>query len=249
MFKNNKTDISLKERASQVNLEKKLKKIIPICMSCIAVLTVLVYVVSVMYSKFAAFSITINKYNYIEYGLSLSETSDFNNPTSSLDCRAEEVMTNIDGKSLDDKKLGAVDGEDSGENYLCYTFYLRNSGTDAANYSYTFDISKMTQNIDEAVRIRLITSLNDGEKTSTDYARVSSKKDDKGNYLPEEGTEKFYSKNIAIYKEVNNFQPGDVMKYTVVIWLEGNDHECVDDVIGGVFKIDMRFNILGGAEE
>ena len=34
-------------------------------------------------------------------------------------------------------------------------------------------------------------------------------------------------------------------KYTVVIWLEGNDPECLDNILGGEFKIDMSMSIIG----
>ena len=37
-----------------------------------------------------------------------------------------------------------------------------------------------------------------------------------------------------------NFKPGDVHKYTVIIWIEGEDPECVDNIIGGEVKMRMR---------
>ena len=30
-----------------------------------------------------------------------------------------------------------------------------------------------------------------------------------------------------------------------VSWLEGNDPDCTDDVLGGQFKVDMLFEIIG----
>lgn len=32
------------------------------------------------------------------------------------------------------------------------------------------------------------------------------------------------------------YQVGDVDKYTVVIWLDGDDPECVDKIIGGAVE-------------
>ena len=46
---------------------------------------------------------------------------------------------------------------------------------------------------------------------------------------------------------IEDFSPGDVMKYTVVIWLEGNDPDCVDAIIGGVMKLEMKFGVIGSA--
>ena len=42
-----------------------------------------------------------------------------------------------------------------------------------------------------------------------------------------------------------NFEPEVMMKYTVVIRLEGNDPDCVDSIIGGVMKIEMKFSVTG----
>ena len=38
-------------------------------------------------------------------------------------------------------------------------------------------------------------------------------------------------------------------KYTIIVWLEGNDPDCTDDIIGGEFKIDMEMEILETDEE
>ena len=43
----------------------------------------------------------------------------------------------------------------------------------------------------------------------------------------------FESENLIVKKDVDNFASGDVAKITVVIWLEGDDPDCVDDILGG----------------
>ncbi len=239
---------SVRERAMVIDKEKRTRKLVLKIISLLIALFAIVYVVSLMYSKFGNFTIAVNKYNYIEYGLSLSETRDFKTPTSSLDCKATEIITNIDGSSLDRLDLGAIDGKDNGDNYLCYTFYLKNAGKKTVTFEYSVVIVNMTMDIEKAVRLRLITSVNGASPEKTDYARVSSTQDENGEYLPEPNTTPFLSKYTVLRKEESGFIPDDVMKITVVIWLEGNDPECTDDIIGGQFKIDMKFNVLSGAE-
>ena len=39
-----------------------------------------------------------------------------------------------------------------------------------------------------------------------------------------------------------NFRVGDVDKYTVVIWLDGDDPECVDKIIGGAVEFGFDFD-------
>ena len=36
-----------------------------------------------------------------------------------------------------------------------------------------------------------------------------------------------------------NFKPNDVDKYTVVVYLEGDDPQCINDILGGEMKMDM----------
>ena len=43
---------------------------------------------------------------------------------------------------------------------------------------------------------------------------------------------------------VKDFAPGDKVKYTIVIWLEGDDPDCVDRVIDGLAKLDMNFSVI-----
>lgn len=43
---------------------------------------------------------------------------------------------------------------------------------------------------------------------------------------------------------VELFVNGEKDKYTVVIWLEGNDPDCVDKIIGGTMKLGMNFKIV-----
>ena len=37
-------------------------------------------------------------------------------------------------------------------------------------------------------------------------------------------------------------EPGEIDKYTAVIWMEGEDPECVNDIIGGYIELMMKFN-------
>ena len=46
-------------------------------------------------------------------------------------------------------------------------------------------------------------------------------------------------KSDAVYVCNSN---GDLDKYTLVIWIEGSDDECTDNILGGEFKVRMRFN-------
>ena len=55
-------------------------------------------------------------------------------------------------------------------------------------------------------------------------------------------TKVFYSEKLAVLEERDAMKPGDIDKYTIVIWLEGNDPDCTDNLLGGEIKLHMEFN-------
>ena len=59
----------------------------------------------------------------------------------------------------------------------------------------------------------------------------------------------FVNDSVVVENEVTNFVPKSIAKITVVIWLEGDDADCNDDALGGQFKADMSFAVVGGTEE
>lgn len=54
----------------------------------------------------------------------------------------------------------------------------------------------------------------------------------------------FVTDNIVAMGEQEGVAPGDVHKYTVVIWLEGDDPDCTDDLIGGHVGMDFYFQLI-----
>lgn len=59
----------------------------------------------------------------------------------------------------------------------------------------------------------------------------------------------FVSPGIVTEGQVDDFRPGDISRITIVVWLEGNDPDCTDDVLGGELKFDMVMNVLGTGDD
>ena len=121
-------------------------------------------------------------------------------------------------------------GSHNGDNYIAYTFYVENEGQVSVNYWYSIIIDDVIKRVDEAVRV--IVFLNDQE---TIYAKVN-----KETKMPEKNTEEFYKDNIVVLKPRNNFNVGDIDKFTIVIYIEGDDPDCLNDIIGGEIKMHME---------
>ncbi len=213
-------------------------RLAPIGIGITATIIIIVYVASVLYSKFGAFTVMVNKFDNLDYALTLSDTQQFTTLTSRLNAEIDKEITNIDGKDLP-VWLDNVDGEHNGENYVAYTFYCKNSGTKAFTYSYEVYIANMTKEIEQAIRVRLYVN---GEYVDYAYPRTD------GGEGPEPGTTAFQGGKTIVKKNITNFKPGDVTKYTIVMWIHGPDPECVDKIRGGQFKIDMAMEVIGPTE-
>lgn len=192
------------------------------------------YAISYFYDKFGSFTVRVNKYDMVNQGLTLSETPEFDHAIAVLNADIVYDMTNISGKDLPEN-IDKVNGSHNGENFIAYTFYLINMGDDTISYKGEMSIENVTKNVDEAVRVAI---YKNGEKTV--YGKTKSN----GKGAESDCDKEFLSSNLVMREMREDFEPGAKDKYTVVIWLEGNDPDCLDDIIGGTIKFGMDFSIV-----
>ena len=96
------------------------------------------------------------------------------------------------------------------------------------------NIDNVTKGVDEAVRIAV---YKNGEKTV--YGKTKSN----GAGRESDCDSEFLSSSIVMRTAGEKFKAKDKDKYTVVIWLEGNDPDCLDNIVGGTLKLSMNFKI------
>ena len=234
--------LTIRRTAGEVKRYRVWQKMVPVGILIAVLALVIGYVVSVLYMKFGSFTVSVNKLDGLNYALSLSESPGFETYTSRLNADIAEEITNIDGSTLPDW-LNNVDGAHNGDNYVAYTFYCKNMGKKTVTYSYEMYIANMTYEVEKAVRVRLYVDdfLYDQEGSHwADYAYARTD----GVEGPEPGTVPFQTGNTVVKKMIEHFTPGDITKYTVVIWLEGPDPDCVDKILGGEFKVDMIMEVV-----
>lgn len=224
--------VTLRRTAVEVKNTRQFIKILRTLLGALAILLVVVYIVTILYHNYGAFTVSVQKFDSIDYSVVLSDDPDFLNPTPRLNCNASKEVTNIAGSSIP-ADVNNRYGEHNGENYVAYTFACKNNGKKACDYFYEVYITNITKQLDKAVRVMLF--VNDDKEV---FARTAS--DGSG---AEPGTKEFQTGNTIVKKQITNFKPGEVTKFTVVIWIEGNDPDCVDDKLGGEFKIDMSITV------
>ena len=226
--------LHIRRTAKEVKRYTVLMRVAGLIAVALVALIAIGYAIAYFYNKYGSFTIKVNKYDMVNQGLSLSETPDFEKTISVLTADIVYDMTNISGEDLPDN-IDKINGNHNGKNYIAYTFYLHNSGQDTITYEGDLTIENVTKNVDEAVRVAVFT---DGDKTV--YGKTKST----GNGKESDCDKEFISANQVMHTKVEDFEPGSTTKYTVVIWLEGNDPDCVDDIIGGVIKMQMDFRIV-----
>lgn len=254
---NKKLSPEVERLARAAKTSRRVRKILPSVLGLVAALLVVVYVLSLLFSQYGSFTITVKDYGERSYALSLSENSSFRQSTSRLNAVSLKDVDNITYTNLPEN-LNDVDGAHNGENYLAYTFYVKNVGEKECTYQYTLSIVQATMGVDAAVRVRIYFNA-DYYKAESDTYNLSgayteyAKPKTGGNGQPEVDPgnrvmTNFYSNDVVATQRVSAFKPGDVAKMTVVIWLEGEDPDCTDDVLGGRFKTDMDIEIVGASE-
>jgi hypothetical protein len=212
---------------------KKRMKLMTALLGMLLVLTALLFVVSALYTQSGSFTVSVNKVDMTKYGLSLSESAASTQRSSQLNAKISEGITNITSHSLP-SNLDQIDGAHNGENYIAYTYYLHNAGEVAVPCEYAVNMSNISSGLDEAIRLRLYVN---GEPTT--YAKT--KRDGSG---AEPGTTSFYSSTVMAKGRVESLAPGGVVKFTVVLWIEGSDPDCQDTILGGQLKAEMNVNIV-----
>ena len=188
------------------------------------------FALSFMQENMGNFTINLNRLELFRRGVAIADNGDFNNATARLAAEALDNGTNIAAEDLPDN-LDDIDGSHNGKNYVAYTFYIRNAGKTDLGYSAKLKAVSASKGVEKAARVRV---YRNGEPTT--YAAAAA------NGSPEPNTEPFASKDVVTTISHANFRVGDVDKYTVVIWLDGDDPECVDKIIGGAVEFGFDFD-------
>lgn len=232
------TNPTLRRTATEVKNHRRVVRITWAVIGVLLALTVLLSVISVLYSRYGSFTVTINKLDNIKYGLALAESREFGAPTARINYKSNEEVTNISKDALPINLDSDEGGEHSGANYSAYTFFLKNTGKTAVTIQYELFIANMSNGMQDAIRVRFYV---DGEYE--DFAEAA-----KGGG-PEPDTTIFLTETTVLKRTIDNYLPDQITRFTVVLWIEGDDPDCTDDILGGQVKFDMNIIVLSSEDE
>ena len=192
----------------------------------------ILFAMAFVQEKMGNFTVNLNRLEMFRKGISIAEDGNFTNPTARLTASALKDVTNITYKDLP-ADLDEYDGNHNGQDYMAYTYYVRNAGKVDVGYRATVTLDACAKGAENAVRVKIWKN-----GVSQTYAMPSK------DGTPEEGCENFLDEKRVCEFTEENFLVGNVDKYTIVIWLEGEDPECVDDIVGGSIQFSMDIDAL-----
>lgn len=203
-------------------------------------------------------------------GFSISEDEDFSIRTSHLFATpAVDVpcISIVDiHENVDDLK-----GEHNG-NYFAYTFYLRNEGETDADYQWELRLNSPSE-VSKATwamifidgKMTLYAQANDDgtaaalpvwENNTIGYLKppLYEFAEDKSQYeiIQQFNTltywrvipKPFFDEHVVAAGKQLNVHPNEVHKYTIVLWLEGDDPDCTEALIGESLGLEMYMAMI-----
>lgn len=216
--------------ADKIKKRKTRMKRTKIIVGVIFLVLMLLFVVLSLAYNGGAFTVTLDSNFHTKTGIAIYTDEIKREHVRRLYANELKFMDNISIEWLPKNYKDFKGGDHNGDNYIGYTFYVENQGKENQRYWYSLYIDDVIKSVDEAVRIMVV--LNDNVKV---YA-----KENPITHEAEKNTTKFYRNDMPVLENRDNFKPGDIDKITVFIWLEGDDPECLDNILGGEIKIHME---------
>ena len=148
------------------------------------------------------------------------------------------------------------------DSFIAASFFLKNTTGEDQTYIEQLNLRHSTNNVETAIRVMLIRNyqISVYAKAKENGEREKVVPLEKEIYTPleitknEDGTvniehvgeepwmaEDFYSDDYIFYNDDRVIKPGEVVRYSIIIWLEGWDEDCTDDKLYGIIQMDFAF--------
>ena len=220
----------LRRNATEVKNYRLLRKFILLGVTIGVVVMMIAYAFVLLYNRTGRFSVAVDNPD-TTYSITLCEHADFRSKSSRLTNDQQVTISNLCGDAIP-KNVDQIDGEHNGEHYLAYTFYCKNIGSAMMDMQYELTFNNVTNHVDECIRVRVYVN-----GTPTDYAKTRSD----GRGMEPHLCDKSFAGNYVVCREtVHNVALEQYVRFTVVIWVEGDDPDCNDSVVNGKVKFDMQ---------
>lgn len=119
------------------------------------------FIAAFMQEKMGNFTINLNRLELFRKGIAIDADPYFSRPTARLTAATVVDATNI---SIDDipEDVDQIDGGHNGDNFMAYTYYVRNAGKEDVYYNASITLDSCAKGAEEAVRVAV---WRNGERT------------------------------------------------------------------------------------
>lgn len=186
-------------------------------------------------------------------GIAISDSSTFETMNRWLTADPVEDVRDTTLQHIDLFEIINAEGayKETRSNYLAYTFFLRNVGSETTPVDYEVVITNQSKNIAEAIRVMIIV---DGQVAYDEqgirYIECESKTmyqaPDKQDIVYKDYLQDFTlfkSTDIICNERIFDIRPEQTKKISVIMWLEGEDPECIETLASAKIKITMNLSI------
>lgn len=210
-------------------------------------------------------------------GFVLSETADFAKPAAMLFASPAEEVPCISIAQLP-VDIDSIDGQHN-DAYFAYTYYIRNEGSVPAGYRYELNLNSESLNVSEGAWVVLfedgnmrlyakanrttgkaeaLPALDDNTRGYVSLPiRELAPDSDQFQLIAEQGQRSYYRVIPDVFESdltiasgsQSEVEPMEVHKYTVVLYLEGDDVDTTDALIGGHLGVEMNFRLVSEVSE
>lgn len=211
-------------------------------------------------------------------GFTLSEDPEFNVSSPYLFSTPAEDVPCVSIQDIP-ADIGEHEGGSHNDYYFAHTFYVRNEGEKPIDFKWELRVRAESKALSKAVwimvfedgqmsfyaeaqengEIQALPAKDDNSRGYTDLQLYDVTKDRESQYeivhqsdiltywrvLPKP----FVSDTVAAEGAQFDVESMEVHKYTIVIWLEGDDPDCTDELIGGHMGMDFFISVLDDKEE
>lgn len=242
----------------------------------LAAMLLILFIFSLVQQMRGHFTINLSDGMFKE-GFVLADNKEFDNATTQLFSTPAQDVPCISINQIP-TDIDEIDGEHN-EQYFAYTYYIRNEGESTVGYDWTLDFNEETKDLSKAawiivfedgeMRIFAEANTSSGEAEalppldddSRGYSSLPIRElapdSDQFEIVKQVGQvtywrvipDKFLSEDLITKGSQEGVEPKEVHKYTVVIYLEGDDIEADDSRIGGHLGLEMNFKLTSEAEE
>ena len=134
---------------------KKRLKITKIVLLILLFLLISIFLILSIVYKGGRFTVTLDPNFSLKSGIVIYETLEDKRSQRKLYASELEFMDNISVEWIPKNIASEAEGSHNGKNYIAYTFYIENQGTETLDYWYQIVIDDVIKNVDDAVRIMI----------------------------------------------------------------------------------------------